>query len=220
MPGPEPGFAAADANAHQEIGHFVRGRGGQRGLVAAGAGGAGGQRRAADLAHRPRRTSGPGRRRWLIADGVAHLDVDDVVLVHLHPHLHVAEVGDAHDLGAGELGGADHPLPHLVVQHADGAVHGRVDDGLAQRVAVLAERAFRLLNRRERGLLRWRGRPPWRSWPRCSRNPRSASSGRDRPPGGNPPRLCPDSPWRAGWRPWRRRARPPAGRPWPHRGRV
>ena len=84
---------------------------------------------------------------------IAHLHVDDVVLIHLHPYLHVTEIGDAHDLGAGILGGAHNPLSHLVVKHTDRAVHGRVDIGFAQHVAELAEHALCLANRRQRGLV-------------------------------------------------------------------
>src|SRR5438552_5303888 len=133
--------AIGDANLHQEIRDlFLRAE-----IVR--------RRRAGDLAH----DAGD------LAVGIsvdadlgdlADLHVDHVVLVDVDLRLHAAEVSDAHDFRSRELAGTDHALAEPRRQRADRAVGRRMNDGLAERVVDLLERAFGTLDGEQRRLQR------------------------------------------------------------------
>src|SRR3954454_6798671 len=88
------------------------------------------------------------------AGHVADFHVDDVVLVDVDARLHVAEVRDAHDLGAGELTRADDALAEAAGEGTDRAV-GRRDNGrLRQRLIDRPQSSLGALNVEERGVER------------------------------------------------------------------
>ena len=59
----------------------------------------------------------------------------------VHARLHLVQVRDGHDFGAGVLDRAQHALAQLRIQLADGAVERRDDGGLVQRLLARCPRA-------------------------------------------------------------------------------
>ena len=70
---------------------------------------------------------------------LANRNQDHIGLANIHPRFHFVEVRQRHNLGALHHHGADDALAHLVVEHADCAVHRRIDRGLFQLVAELVQ---------------------------------------------------------------------------------
>ncbi len=85
-------------------------------------------------------------------DGLFDLDIDDVVFVHLGVDLHVFEIGDAQDLGAGKLSGGDDAFAKFAGKGGKRAVDGRINAGFNKFLADLGELTFDTFDIEKRGL--------------------------------------------------------------------